>query len=395
MISVAEAKKIVKGLPVRTKHSIIPLADALGLVNAEDIVAPFDIPGFNQSSMDGYAISYDGWLQHKELKIVATIEAGKHPTIQLKSHEAARIFTGAALPNGTDTVVMQEHVQADNETVSLKDTNVKAGLHVRPAGSEIKLGEIAVQKNTLLTPTALGFLASMGISTINVFSPPAIKLIITGNELQMPGEKPVAGKVYDSTSVFLIAALQQMGICDVQTVRVNDDLPSLSAQLKIALETGDLIIVTGGASVGDYDFLLQATASCEVSCLFHKVKQRPGKPLYLGIKNDTPVFGLPGNPASSVTCFYEYVLPVIESVTGRTNSLTIMKAPLSHTINKAAGLTHFLKGFYDGNTVTSLDAQESYRLSSFAKANCLIQLDEERTSIDKGENVEIHLLPIR
>jgi molybdopterin molybdotransferase len=154
-----------------------------------------------------------------------------------------------------------------------------------------------------------------------------------------------------------------------------------------------MVLLTGGISVGDYDFVLQAATECGVEKLFHKIKQRPGKPLYFGKKENKLVFGLPGNPSSVLTCFYQYVIPALEKLSKRKIGLQTLQAPLERSFKKAAGLTYFLKGFYNGKTAVPLDAQESFRLSSFAKANCLIQVDEDTTTLSEGELVDVYLLP--
>ena len=159
------------------------------------------------------------------------------------------------------------------------------------------------------------------------------------------------------------------------------------------MQQSDLVLLAGGISAGDYDFVLQAATNCSVNKLFHKIKQRPGKPLYFGKKENKLVFGLPGNPSSVLTCFYEYVMLALEILTKRNLSLQKIKAPLFKPFRKTALLTQFLKGFYNGTSVTVLDAQESYRLSSFAKANCLVKIDEEVMECKEGEKAEIHLLP--
>ena len=160
-----------------------------------------------------------------------------------------------------------------------------------------------------------------------------------------------------------------------------------------ALQQADVVLLTGGISAGDYDFVLQAATNCGVTKLFHKIKQRPGKPLFFGKKENKIIFGLPGNPSSVLTCFYEYVLTALAILTGQQLILQTIHAPIEKPFSKTNTLTHFLKGFYNGETVSVLDAQESYRLSSFAKANCLIKIDEEVTQCNKGEMVEVHLLP--
>jgi len=159
-----------------------------------------------------------------------------------------------------------------------------------------------------------------------------------------------------------------------------------------ALQNSDVVLLTGGISVGDYDFVLQAASTCGVEKLFHRVKQRPGKPLYFGKKDKKLVFGLPGNPSSVLTCFYIYVLRALGQLSNRSLALQLIHAPLGKTFRKDAGLTHFLKGHYDGNVALPLDAQESYRMRSYALANCLIQIDEEVTEYLEGASVKVHLI---
>jgi len=174
---------------------------------------------------------------------------------------------------------------------------------------------------------------------------------------------------------------------------VSDELDKLTHQLKQALEQSDIVLLTGGVSVGDYDFVVAAAQRCGISTRFHKLKQRPGKPLFFGTKESKLIFGLPGNPSSVLTCFYMYVLPVVNKMINGKNGLLIKQVPLSSAYQKTAGLTHFLKGYFDGHTATPLGAQESYRMRSLAGANCLIELDEVITDCDQGTMVTVHLLP--
>lgn len=186
--------------------------------------------------------------------------------------------------------------------------------------------------------------------------------------------------------------LNQLNISSFNILRCADDLEALKASLADALMNSDIVLFTGGISAGDYDFVLPAAESCGVTKIFHKVKQRPGKPLYFGKKEAKIVFGLPGNPSSVLTCFYVYVIPAISTMISNSSKKKSFDAPLAFPFQKAAGLTHFLKGSFDGNFVTILDAQESYRMSSFAKANCLVKIDEEVTEVAAGTLVEVHLL---
>jgi molybdopterin molybdotransferase len=398
LISVTEARKIIADNVSPLPPVKLPLQDAGGLILAEDVHATMDIPAFPQSSMDGYAFSFDGWKKYKKLKIEGEIAAGSNEPFTLLPENAVRIFTGAAVPPGADTVIMQEKVKIDSSTGSeteliIDDDTIKPGNSVRPRGSEIKAGTLALEREDVLTPAAIGFLAGIGITAVKVYPNPSISIIITGNELQQPGQPLQYGQVYESNSFTLKAVLQQLLIGNIQILSATDNPEIVTDTLKKALEQSDIVLLTGGVSVGDYDFVVQSAAACGVEKLFHKVKQRPGKPLYLGKKENKLVFGLPGNPSSVLTCFYQYVIPALQNLSKRKISLQALKVPLAKTFQKNPGLTHFLKGFYDGKTALSLDAQESYRLSSFAKANCLIQIDEEVTICKEGELVTIFLLP--
>ncbi len=399
MISVAEAKKIILDhvtalSPV--KHS---LQQALGESLAEDIYASVDIPAFPQSSMDGYAFLFNEWKSKKPIFIEGEIAAGASSAVMLEKGTAVRIFTGAPVPPGADTVVMQEKIKINpvhgkgNELI-IEDDLLQQGTNVRQQGSEMKTGELALTKGTYLSPAAIGFLAGIGIAEVKVYPLPSISIIVTGKELQQPGTALEYGQVYESNSFTLKAVLQQLNIPAVKVVWANDDLEELKTALAHALHESDMVLLTGGISAGDYDFVLEAATECEVQKLFHKIKQRPGKPLYFGMKKNTPVFGLPGNPSSVLTCFYQYVIPALGKLSNTQKGLKTVGMPLGKPFRKAAGLTHFLKGFYDDKTVLPLDAQESYRLKSFAMANCLIQIDEEVTECKEGDIVKVHLLPV-
>jgi len=393
MISVSEAKKIISGNVSSLQPVALPLPGSSGLILAEDIYATMDIPAFPQSSMDGYAFSFAGWKQHKKLKIIGEVAAGSSEIFTLAPENAVRIFTGAAVPPGADTVIMQEKIQVESGKLKIEDENIKEGDSIRPKGSEIKDGVLAIEKGSILSPATIGFLAGIGITEVKAYPNPSISIIITGNELQQPGKPLQHGQVYESNSFALTAILQQLHIENIQILYATDKHEIVTSTLKEALRQSDVVLLTGGISVGGYDFVLQAATECGVTKLFHKIKQRPGKPLYFGKKENKLVFGLPGNPSSVLTCFYQYVIPALEKLSKRKIGLQTLKIPLAKLFQKNAGLTHFLKGFYDGKTAMPLDAQESFRLSSFAKANCLIQIDEDITSLKEGELIDVYLLP--
>ena len=393
MISISEARSIIQQNVTPLPPKRVPLHLALGLTLAADVYAGTDIPAFPQSSMDGYAFLFSDWELQDELEITGEVAAGNRQSVELSLRTAVRIFTGAAVPRGADTVIMQEKVRTENGRLILQDEKLQPGGNVRPQGSEIRAGELALTRGSRLTPAAMGFLAGIGLDEVEVYPPPSVSIIVTGNELQQPGKALEFGQVYECNSFSLLAALEQLNIRDVKVERVADDPDALTKTLQKASDS-DVILLTGGVSVGDYDFVLQAAANCQIDPLFHKIKQRPGKPLYFGKKAEKLVFGLPGNPSSVLTCFYIHVVPALDQLMNRSGNTRAVVAPLSAPCQKAAGITQYLKGHYDGNMAIPLDAQESYRMRSFAQSNCLIQLDEGQTSYAVGDPVKVHLLPV-
>lgn len=391
MISVKEAKDLISQHISPLNPISINLAKAAGHTLAVDIYAQFDIPAFRQSSMDGYALKFED--HEKELRIIGEMAAGTTQNITIQNGEAGRIFTGAPLPNGADTVVMQEKITRSGDKITLQDPNLKFGLNVRDKGSEIKAGALAMEKGCLLSPAAIGFLAGIGINEVSIYPMPMVSIIVTGKELQEPGKPLAFGQVYESNSYSLAAALKHEGISQISIYEADDDLEILKKVLQTALESSDLVLLTGGVSVGDYDFVIEAAAQCNIKQVFHKVKQKPGKPLFFGTHGQKLVFGLPGNPSSVLSCYYNYVLPSLKILSQKNNSVTEVAAELTHSYSKPPGLTHFLKGKYENGKVTPLNAQESYRLSSFAQANCLICLNEKQAHFEKGDILTVMILP--
>jgi molybdopterin molybdotransferase len=391
LVSVEQAREMISENMISLAPAMINISEANHLVIAEDIFSPLDLPAFDQSSMDGYAIySKDITLK---LAVQGVITAGYGTSVELLDKHAMRIFTGAPLPGGADTIVMQEKVKSVRSGIQVTDTRIEKGMYVRKKGSELKKGELVLKEGQIATAPVAGLLASLGLTQIKVHPRLRISVIATGNELQTPGESLKPGHSYESNVSFLKAALQSYCSATVSVFYVADELEKIQETIAEALPENDLIILTGGVSVGDYDFVRKAADRAGIICKFHKVRQRPGKPLYFGKKDATLVFGLPGNPASVITCFYEYVLPSIKQIMHLPQEPRI-SAELKNSFRKVEGLTQFLKGFMDGIEVEILEAQESYRLRSFARANCLVCLSEQRVQYEKGEIVSLRLLPI-
>lgn len=371
-ISVEEALSLVRQHFPERKAITLPLDLAAGHFLAAPLHATQHFPPFAQSAMDGYAFCIDDLAHTAALKIQGEVAAGDIGTAA-GTGVAVRIFTGAALPAGTDTVVEQESVAIEGGHLRIvREAPLTKGQHVRPPGSEITAGTLALPAGALLTPAAVGFLAGIGIAEAPVWAPLRVTLLVTGNELCAPGTPLPAGKVYESNSVALKAALAACGVTEVSVEQVPDDAILLRSALENALDKSDLVLLTGGVSVGDYDLVPEAAVACGVQTIFHKVRQRPGKPLFFGKKGAVPVFGLPGNPASVLTCFYVYVRPLLASATGKSPESHFTTARLRHAVEKRHRLTQFFKGHYQNGQVEVLPAQESYKMISFAQANCLI-----------------------
>ncbi len=327
MISVTEAKAIIKQTITALPSIQLSLPEAAHHTLAQDVFATIDIPAFEQSSMDGYAIRFAD--KASLLKIKGIMAAGTTEGFLINSGEAARIFTGAPLPGGADTVVMQEKASVLNNTITIQDDSLRQGSNVRNKGAEVKAGHLSMQGGTYLSPAAIGFLAGIGMTKVAVYPLPSVTIIVTGKELQTPGNALTYGQVYESNSYSLRAALQLAGIKKIEVVQADDDITVLKNILADALMNSDVVLLTGGVSVGDYDFVIEATKLCGIQQHFHKVKQRPGKPLYFGTKGMKPVFGLPGNPSSVLSCFYNYVLPALEGLSNKNSSIQIVSASLN------------------------------------------------------------------
>lgn len=390
MITVSEAKKIIQENSLQSKKQTISLMKAGGYVLAEPAYSVIDTPPFHQSAMDGYAFSFHDWDKKSDLKIIGEIQAGTSFKQKLNPFEAVRIFTGSMLPAGADTVVMQEKTTSNSNLLTINDSKLLSGQNVRTQGSQGRKEEVAAQTRQLLTPAAISFLAGAGIDKVTVFSKPTVSIIVTGKELIQPGHSLPTGKIYESNSFGLMAGLKQINI-EPSSIQVVDDnekeiMLAINSQLQ-----NDFIILTGGVSVGDYDFVSSALDKCGVTKLFHRIKQKPGKPIYFGRIKDTLVFGLPGNPAAVMCCFYEYIVPAISSFT-HNNYFRKLKLQLENDYSKKTDLTFFLKGKTSDRTVSILNNQESYMMNSFAEADCIVELDEEKENYKRGDWVEVGMV---
>jgi molybdopterin molybdotransferase len=392
MISIEEAKKLLSGQVVRSVPVDVIIAQAVGCVLAEDIFSQIDLPSFNQSEMDGYAIS-SVEKNNNCFEVIGEIKAGDDSSLQLQSGQAVRIFTGAAVPASADTVVIQEKVEQTNGSVYLTD-DFKKGDCIRLQGSQVKEGELALKKNKFLNPAAIGFLAALGVSRVKIFKTPDVSILVTGNEIVNPGNKIKPGEIFESNSFALDAALKQMDIPVKNIFSSVDNKDELKNKIEKCLHDSDIVIITGGISAGKYDLVFDALNELNVETIFYKVAQKPGKPFLFGKLNDKLIFALPGNPAAVLVCFYEYVYTAIRMMQGFENTtLPVLKLKLLKEIIKKEDRGLFIRAKKINDGVMPLDKQDSNMLGSFAEADSLIYIPNETKIIEPGEEVEVHLLP--
>jgi molybdopterin molybdotransferase len=390
MVSVEEAFRRISEATDGLGIVEMELRNATGFVLAEDYISTLSFPPFDQSAMDGYAVNNK--VDQREFRVVYELKAGDSASaITLRNGEACRIFTGAMLPNDTTAVVKQEDVVRVENTIQI-NRPVTHGENVRLCGEQINNGDVAVRANTVLNPGAIGFLSTLGVKNVKVFRKPKIAIIATGNELIKAGSKLEVGKIFESNTNTLISALSVYGFQATADV-VEDSYDLIRQNIDQAINSNDLVLITGGISVGDYDFVGKILLDLNVEEKFYKVKQKPGKPLFFGVKGKTIVFALPGNPAAVLTSFYMYVLHALAGLTGRkTGYLTHKKVKLSTGFEKSPNLTFLLKGKVEKDHVTILPAQSSAMLSSFIEADCLIRLNENKAIWEKDELVDVYTI---
>ncbi len=391
MISVEEAIDIVKKNSTNTNtYTVKQLEKANGYILAEDIYAPINLPPFRQSAMDGYGLHIG---DTKTYTIVGEIKAGDRVKIELKKGEAIKILTGAPVPDSIDTIIQKEKTTVSGNIVEIND-QIDYHKNIRLEGEQIKTNEIALKKHTKITPAVVGFLYALGIDKVTVFKKPSVGIIVTGNELIQSGQPLNYGEIYESNSKMLLSALYNLKFYDVSTYYCKDNYDDTVTSIKSTFEKHDIVLISGGISVGKYDFVYRALQELGVNELFYKVNQKPGKPVFYGKKSATQIFGLPGNPAATLTCFYIYVYIALQNFSGNHNIELIRKQITSiskHT--KPLHRSEFLKAKVNDANVEILTGQSSAMLQSFAVSNAIVYLSENQKEIHVNDVVETILLP--
>jgi molybdopterin molybdotransferase len=388
-VAVQEAKEILKGLSLAGEKVQLPLQKALGYWTANPIYAPMQVPSFDNSGMDGYAFAWEDGGDSRQLAQV--VQAGTFPDFTLQPGTAVRIFTGAPVPKGADTIVQQEWVRVEGDRLFFDLEKLTQGMNLRRAGSQCEQGQLILAEGTRITPGTLGLLASLGVEEVSVFAAPQVSIILTGDEVVEVGQALEPGQIYNANGPALLGYLSQLGICEVKIYKVKDDPNEVVRVIGEALASSDVLLLTGGISVGDFDFVKEGLAENGVETLFYKVKQKPGKPLLVGVKGSKLVFALPGNPASVLTCFMQYVKPSLGHWMGNPAAWEqASRYPLATNWEKQVKLTVFLKARLIAGGVEVLPGQESFNLLSFGSADGLIEIGEDQQYLKEGTLVTFY-----
>lgn len=380
----------------------VQLRDGLGRVLAADLRSPIDVPGHDYSAMDGWAFAHADLVGSAEtvtiFKSVGTAYAGKPFQDGAGKGECVRIFTGAVIPKGCDTVAMQEHVTVDAHGVQIPNA-LKLGQNKRLRGEDLKVGNTALTKGCLITPAALGLIASLGIDRVTVFRKLRVAFFSTGDELKPAGVPLGIGEIYDSNRHTLYGMLVRAGCEPIDLGHIGDDRIATRNAFITAAAQADVVITSGGVSVGEADFIKQILDELG-EVLFWKIAMKPGRPLAygkLGANKQTHFFGLPGNPVAVAVTFYQFVRSALFTLQGRSDSAMppLLSATLTTPIKKAPGRTEFQRGVMSmgtsGYEVKSTGEQGSGILSSMTEANCFIVLESAIGNVAAGEMVKVQM----
>lgn len=401
-MSVTKARQFIKQFlsPVAETETL-SLHESLGRVLAMDILSPANVPNYDNSAMDGYAFNALD-LDAARLKVVGTAFAGKAFDGAVTRGECIRIMTGAAIPQGADTVAVQEKVLRDGDNITLTD-KPKPRANVRYAGEDLQHGQTVLTAGHLMRPADLGLIASLGIAEVTVYRKLKVAFFSTGDELVGLGKPLETGQVYDSNRYTLFGMLSRLGVEIIDLGAIADDTALLEDTLLNAANQADLVITSGGVSVGEADYMKLLLAK-HGQVMFWKIAMKPGRPLAYGKIGNAHYFGLPGNPVAVMVTFYQFVREAILSLMGQTFNGQSGPAPLpmfnvecTVPIRKLTGRTEFQRGilFADATgswKVKPTGAQGSALLSSMSLANCFIVLDETVGNLDAGAMVQVQVL---
>ncbi|MDG1844567.1 MAG: molybdopterin molybdotransferase MoeA [Nitrospinaceae bacterium] len=399
-IKVDEARKIIlEKIKVQGTEKV-SISEALGRILSEDIIARRNNPPMDNSAMDGYALkAKDIELATSEnpikLEIIEDLAAGYSPKMTIQSGQAVRIMTGAPIPEGADAVIMQEDTERNENSVQVKD-KAEIRENIRDAGEDVREGETVIKKGAKLLPAHIGMMAVVGRSSVLVGRRPSVAILSTGDEIKDLDDSLSGPCIYNSNGYMLAAQVKSAGGIPSYLGIARDNEEDLMEKFNWALQC-DMVVSSGGVSVGDYDLVKASLKKMGQEMLFWKVAMKPGKPLAFGRIDNVPIFGLPGNPVSSFVSFEQFVRPSIRKMMGASQlSHLLVQAKLTHTVHKKAGRQHFLSAYvkWENGTCTVSPTQEqgSGILKSTVNANGLLIFPLELTEMTKGTEVTVQLL---
>ena len=399
-IKVDEARKIIlEKIKVQGTEKV-SISEALGRILSEDIIARRNNPPMDNSAMDGYALkAKDIELATAEnpikLEIIEDLAAGYSPKMTIQSGQAVRIMTGAPIPEGADAVIMQEDTERNENSVQVKD-KAEIRENIRDAGEDVREGETVIKKGAKLLPAHIGMMAVVGRSSVLVGRRPSVAILSTGDEIKDLDDSLSGPCIYNSNGYMLAAQVKSAGGIPSYLGIARDNEEDLMEKFNWALQC-DMVVSSGGVSVGDYDLVKASLKKMGQEMLFWKVAMKPGKPLAFGRIDNVPIFGLPGNPVSSFVSFEQFVRPSIRKMMGASQlGHLLVQAKLTHTVHKKAGRQHFLSAYvkWENGTCTVSPTQEqgSGILKSTVNANGLLIFPLELTEMTKGTEVTVQLL---
>ncbi|MDF1815910.1 MAG: molybdopterin molybdotransferase MoeA [Verrucomicrobiales bacterium] len=367
----------------------LPLGLARDNRTAQDIRGIADFPEFDNSSMDGYAVRAAEATGGATLSVFPEPQpAGLNRNLELPPNSAIRIFTGAPVPSGADAVIMQEDVDRKDDSITIREP-VVPGENIRRRGGDVCAGQKILSEGDRLTPARLALLASQGIEEVPIHMRPMVHVVSTGDELVQPGEYRMPGQIYDSNGVLLKSSVEQLGGLAEQ-IHLEDNPEIMRHALAILCEVSDFVVIAGGVSVGERDFVKEVLEALGVETDFWRVKIKPGKPFLFGQHpNGCCIFGLPGNPVSAFVTFQIFVAPALKKRLGQsvsTTNFTKLLGLADEEIVNRGDRPHYLRAIEDEGRIYLSGTQQSHAIFGLSKANCLVRLEADQT-IKKGEQV--------